>query len=61
MAPPPPPALARKADSDQIEEPLSLEARAALDAGLTSAREDIASGRPLTSWDDFTKYVTDDE
>lgn len=40
---------------------LSASARAALDAGLESARADVASGRPATAWGDFTEYAVEDE
>lgn len=44
-----------------LDVPLSAKARAALDAGLASARADIATGRPATPWRDFTEYAVDDE
>lgn len=36
-------------------------ARRSLEAGLESARQDVASGRPLRRWGDFTKYANDEE
>jgi hypothetical protein len=46
---------------DRLDVPLSPQARAALDVGLESARRDIASGRPLTAWIDFTEYAVEDD
>jgi hypothetical protein len=39
---------------------LSPEAQKALDAGLESARRDIASGRPLTPRGDFSQFAVED-
>ncbi len=59
---------ARKLDAPPVADrregldvPLSAEARAALDAGLESARADLASGRPLTAWADFTAFAVGDD
>jgi|HubBroStandDraft_1064217.scaffolds.fasta_scaffold01877_9 hypothetical protein len=47
--------------SKEPDVPLSASARAALHTGLESARIDLASGRPLTPWGDFTEYAVEDD
>ena len=51
--------VAERHETPELDVPLSAAARAALDAGLESARLDIASGRPLTPW--IRKHVDEDE
>ncbi|MEO7035469.1 MAG: hypothetical protein ABI548_16195 [Polyangiaceae bacterium] len=45
-----------EASQDERSDALSPEARAALDAGLESAKRG-----EIKPWGDFTKYATDDE
>lgn len=50
------PRVAGEGSQRPEEQPLSPEARAALDAGIESARRG-----EIQPWGDFTKYVTDDD
>jgi hypothetical protein len=56
----PPPHTARQVAVDHDEE-MSPEAAAALEAGLRSARESIAAGKPFVSLGDFSQYTTEDD
>lgn len=54
-------ALASSFRQRAVLTPMSPRAKRDLAAGLECARRDIASGRPLTPWRDFTKYAIEDD
>lgn len=52
--------LAHRTDLPAHERGISAEAWAGLQAGLASAREMIAAGRPFIDLGDFLQYADDD-
>jgi hypothetical protein len=53
--------LETQSDVERRDAPLSKAARVALADGLASALADVATGRPLTPWGDFTQYAVEDD